>query len=300
MGYHWSSTLLLLIFFFSSIQPSLTFEDEKTYTLALTMCVAPKKYDMVSFTIDYLLNAYSFDHSNINITFFITRGCVDCDFEGYHKVVDALTLRGITVYEVTLLPISFRNDKTFREAADKFESWVVDFKKEDANNRPFHRWKHFTKDNVINYYSLNLALYAKNTINPDFIMFLEDDTSFDRKFFQLLYSLFSKYHDGENVLIRTIIDRFNLFSRVIPPGGTECLPGFFGILLGRKEAKRFFKMYKYDKYAVCGDAFNCYMSEFLKLPTPVYHWGKHLSKDVNWDVYWNIKDMLYWEGLCNN
>ncbi|ELP87821.1 hypothetical protein EIN_273480 [Entamoeba invadens IP1] len=279
---------LFLVFFLLIVQLN-----SKEHHVAFTLCASPKKYNYIHQTVDYFLHAYNYNHVGISIDFYVTRGCENCAFPELDYELNRLSNFDFKVYDVAfdMIPINKTLDVKMKPFQEKFESWIIDFRKDDVNHRTNTRYSWYAKDNIINHYAYGLARYAKQHSKADYTLFLEDDILIKKDFFVTLKNVLDTYQDGNQVATRTMIcqDRFN-HIKVHNKQLGFCVAGFFGILLGDREFKRMEKFYKYVKWGVCVDAYNCYMDDFLNMSTPMFQTAKH----VGWDKFTTKRNLEFW------
>ncbi|ELP87872.1 hypothetical protein EIN_274490 [Entamoeba invadens IP1] len=282
-------TMLFLILLLLSVSSLFT----KEHHVVFTMAVGPKSHNYLHETMDYFLHAYNFNHLGIKIDLFFTKGCENCQFPEFDKELNRLSNYDFKVYNVSfkMIPVNKLEDKGMVKFQEKFESWVVDFRKDTVNEREESCYWWYIKDSKINHYAFSLARYAKQYTDADYILFLEDDILIKKDFFVTLKNVLDQYKDGKQVATRTMIcqDKYNDIKVHNKQLGF-CVAGFFGILLGKREFKKINKFWKYMNWGVCVDAYNCYMDDFLNMSTPMFQTAKH----VGWERFTTVKDPKFW------
>ncbi|ELP89624.1 hypothetical protein EIN_041990 [Entamoeba invadens IP1] len=231
--------------------------------------------------IDYFIHAYNHDHINFTVDFMFVKGCQKvCDYPSFDKQISRLIQYGIKVYNVSLdsIPLNKVEDPGMTKYQDKFESWIIDYRKDIVNERNGTVYSWFVKDNTINHYAFTLARYAMQTTNADFLMFLEDDIVVQKNFFTIIRNTIRDYKEGQYVAIKTMIaDEKNMKYKFHDKQLGFCIASLFGVMLGKKEFKKVEKFHKYIKWGVCVDAYSCYMDDFLNMSTVMFNTAKHIG-----------------------
>ncbi|ELP87140.1 hypothetical protein EIN_497050 [Entamoeba invadens IP1] len=273
--------MLHVFLLFSSLFSILSIVSGKDHHVAFVMWTYPKKVPFLEYTIDYFLHAYNYNHAGIKIDgVFITLGCENCDFPVFEDSIGKLMKNNITVFNVTTQHPPYSDDTFRQHAKDKFESWFQDMRKDTTNRRQHHRYNNFEKDNLVNYHAVEIAKYATETVDPDFLIFFEDDIAIEKRFFEKLKPILDNYTDGDKILTRVLLN-IKKYEKIKVQRANDrvCVAGFFGMVLGKREFKRWKKFQKYNNLGYCGDAFHCYMKLFLNMTLNLSQFGRHIGRD---------------------
>ena len=166
-----------------------------THNITCILLAAPKKIPMLTYTIDYFLNAYNHYHKGIEIEeFYLVKG-TDQPFPDIDKAAKKLRESGINVND----DIPLYDWKEGTDVFEKFKNYYTRFWAEYSYNFwKKQRFSWINKDSVINYYNYQVIekIYKKKNDYPDYLLFIEDDVAMKKTFFiELEKQLNVKYND---------------------------------------------------------------------------------------------------------
>ena len=168
----------MILFFFISFICSVYSE----YHVTIMLISSPKKIPMLTYTIEYFLNAYYYNHDGFVIDgFYLSKGC-ECDHSEIYNVAELLKSNGIKTYVNDNLDFYIKEGTDRMNKMKNFHSWWANaYLLKYAPNQKYQTTLLYMKVN--SFFNQTLQIIKKNQGYPEYILFLEDDVAFRKSFF---------------------------------------------------------------------------------------------------------------------
>ena len=261
-----------------------------THNITCILLAAPKKIPMLTYTIDYFLNAYNHYHKGIEIEeFYLVKG-TDQPFPDIDKAAKKLRESGINVND----DIPLYDWKEGTDVFEKFKNYYTRFWAEYSYNFwKKQRFSWINKDSVINYYNYQVIekIFKKKNDYPDYLLFIEDDVAMKKTFFiELEKQLNVKYND-ESALKLAFPPYYNTDTVGYFTNKHNCVWGFFGVLLNKEQQRNWLRLAHFLPFGYCGDQFHCMMvwwfDKRVRLHGLWYHFGRDKNIVPRIKKYWS-------------
>ena len=261
-----------------------------TYNITCILVSAPKKIPMLTYTIDYFLNAYNFNHEGINIEeFYLVKGTPDY-FPEMKQCSQKLKEAGIKVNE-------FLPEYEMKKGTDyykKWENYYIRFWAEYSYNFRKEQKLYWTfKESLVNYYNYQAIdeILKKKKDYSDYVLFIEDDIAMKKTWFVELKELLSKKNDNESALKISYFEIHKPDNNGYYSKKYDCVFGFFGILLNKQQFRNWYRLSHFLPYGYCGDQFHCMMSWWfdkkIRMKQLWHHFGRDNKIIPKNPKYWN-------------
>ena len=261
-----------------------------TFNITCILVAAPKKIPMLTYTIDYFLNAYNYNHEGIEIEeFYLVKG-TEIPFPEMDDCAQKLRDVGIRTNNDTYEYEWKEGTETFR----KFENYWVRFRAEHAENfwKDF-RFKWARKDNMINYYNYQAIDKIKQKKNgyPDYLLFIEDDMAMKKTWFVELRKMLEIRDPTESSLKISYLSQHQPDENGYYFHKDSCAYGFFDVLLNDVQFRNWDRLSHFLPYGYCGDQFHCMMmwwyDKRIRMNQLWYHFGRDKEIIPRDPSYWD-------------
>ena len=261
------------------------------YHLTTMLISSPKKIPMLTFTIEYFLNAYNYNHDGFVIdSFYLTKGC-EGDHPEIYKVANQLKSNGIPVHVHDKIDFYIKDGTEMMKKMENYQSWIEN--NDIVRNRIGQSYdKTLLYMKVNSYFNQTLNVIKEEQGYPEYILFLEDDVAFQKSFFINLRNkmVMEKKFAAMKVAFppNTGKDEKGFFSNNSKGG---CPWGFWGLLMNRKQLKRWELFHHYVPHGMCADRFACELvyiyDKKIKLNEYAYHFGRDSIIKRREKRFWN-------------
>ena len=260
------------------------------HNLTVILVAAPKKVPMLTYTIEYFLNAYNYDHEDINVdNFYLIKG-IESKYEEHEYNVNLLKAAGINVLSDNLI-------HDFHMGTEYYEKIFLDYylmfcgEFEGTHARTYSFEEAF-KENIVNYYVYQIMEKVKKYQGvPDNVLFLEDDVAMPKT----MFSKISKYLDkkGKEYVSTKLASQPSFRNPHDGDAYTQngCPWGYWGLLLRKDQYIAWEKFSKVIPYGYCGDTFHCRIRDLfsrkIRMEEIFYHFGRDKNIKPRNPKYWN-------------
>ena len=250
--------------------------------LSIILLSAPKKIPMLTYTIDYFLNAYNYNRGDIIIDgFFMGKGC-DCEHVELYDVMNKLKNNGIPTYDVQLNKDVLYDDSEFMKKFYDFYSSAWNDNHQYYYEMIDHSYMKILIT-VTNFFHQLIDEMERITPKYEYILFLEDDVAFQKDFFVKLSEEMKKTYDDELLMKLAYYIDYKIPDThwKLPRDG--CVWGFWGMLYNREQLKQYKTFGKYQNFLLTGDLYHCEMyrmfNQSIRMVEIAYHFGR--DKEIN-------------------
>ena len=261
-----------------------------SYKITCILVAAPKKIPMLTYTIDYFLNAYNYNHEGIEIEeFYLVKG-TEIPFPEMDECAQKLRDVGIQTNNDTY-------EYEWKEGTDlhnKFKNFYVRFRAEFGENFwDDMRYTWSNKDNMINYYNYQAIDKIKKKKNgyPDYLLFIEDDMAMKKTWFVELRKMLEIRDPTESSLKISYLLQHPPDENGYYFHKDSCAYGFFGVLLNDVQFRNWDRLSHFLPYGYCGDQFHCMMmwwyDKRIRMNQLWYHFGRDKEIIPRDPSYWD-------------
>ena len=260
------------------------------FNITCIVVAAPKKIPMLTYTIDYFLNAYNYNHEGINIEeFYLVKG-TEHPFPEMDECAKKMRDNGINVNNDIYEYEWKEGTKTYKN----FVNYITRFRAEYSEN--FWKDQSFSsmiKDSVINYYNYQVIEKIKQSQGdyPDYLLFVEDDVAMKKTWFIELRKMLFIKDPTESSLKICYLKQHKPVLQEYFTSKNSCAWGFWGVLLNKEQMRNWDRLSHFLPYGYCGDQFHCMMvwwfDKRIRMKELWYHFGRDKNIKPRIRKYWN-------------